>query len=89
MDKGGKNPMKTTSGSGAGFSGPFLGDTKGNRDIKQNLSQMGWGGKGEGHSSGPSTQFIGPTKGNTDVPIDRTKGTGGNAGGKYTAGGAN
>ncbi len=81
--------MKTTTGSGAGFSGPFLGDTKGNRDQNHNLSSGGWGGKGEGHSSGPSSEFLGWTKGNKDLPIDRTKGTGGGKGGMYKAGGPN
>lgn len=89
MEKGGKNPVKSTSGSGAGFSGPFLGKTKGNMDINQNLSSGGWGGKGEGHGGSPSSKFIGDTKGNKDLPIDRTKGTGGGKGGMYTAGGAN
>ncbi len=80
---------KAMTGTGAGFSGPFLGDTKGNRDINQNLSSGSWGGKGEGHSGGASSQFLGWTKGNKDLPIDRTKGTGGGKGGMYKAGGPN
>lgn len=67
----------------------FLGDTKGNRDLRPCLSEGSMGGSGESHAGSPSGKFLGPTKGNTDLPIDRTKGTGGGQGGKYTAGGAN
>lgn len=70
-------------------SNKFLGDTKGNADLRTCLSEGSMGGSGESHSGSPSGKFLGTTKGNTDLPIDRTKGTGGGAGGKYKAGGAN
>lgn len=66
----------------------FLGDTKGNANLKPNLTEGSCGGSGESHSGSPSGKFLGSTKGNTDLPPDRTKGTGGGAGGKYKAGGA-
>lgn len=72
-----------------GISGKFLGDTKGNANLRPCLSDGSGGGSGESHSGSPSSKFIGTTKGNTDLPIDRTKGTGGGAGGKYKAGGPN
>lgn len=53
----------------------FLGETKGNRDLKPNRSGE-LGGSGEGHSSGPSSKFIGETKGNRDLPINRSHGVG-------------
>lgn len=56
--------------------GKFLGDTKGNRDLKPNLSEGGHGGSGESHGGTPSSKFIGNTKGNTDLPINRTSGVG-------------
>lgn len=52
----------------------FLGETKGNRDLKPDLSNGGMGGSGESHSGSPSGQFLGATKGNTDLPPDRTSG---------------
>ena len=61
----------------------FLGETKGNRDLKPNRSGE-TGGSGEGHSGGPSSKFIGSTKGNRDLPPDRTSGVGGGKGGKST-----
>lgn len=72
-----------------GINGKFLGDTKGNANLRPCLSEGSMGGAGESHSGSPSGKFLGTTKGNTDLPIDRTKGTGGGAGGKYKAGGAN
>lgn len=71
-----------------GISGKFLGDTKGNSNLKPNLSDSSGGGAGESHSGSPSGKFLGSTKGNTDLPPDRTKGTGGGHGGQFTAGGA-
>lgn len=65
----------------------FLGDTKGNRDLRPCLSEGSCGGSGESHSGAPSGKFLGPTKGNTDLKIDRTSGVGGGEGGKYKAGG--
>lgn len=67
----------------------FLGDTKGNRDLRPNLTEGSMGGGGESHEGSPSGKFLGETKGNRDLPIDRTSGTGGGKGGKYKAGGAN
>lgn len=72
-----------------GINGKFLGDTKGNANLKPCLSDGGMGGSGESHAGAPSGKFLGTTKGNTDLPIDRTKGTGGGEGGKYKAGGPN
>lgn len=72
-----------------GISGKFLGDTKGNANLRPCLSEGSCGGSGESHGGSPSSKFIGTTKGNTDLPIDRTKGTGGGKGGAYKAGGAN
>ena len=72
-----------------GISGKFLGDTKGNANLKPNLTEGSGGGSGDSHEGSPSSKFIGTTKGNTDLPIDRTKGTGGGSGGKFKAGGAN
>jgi hypothetical protein len=66
----------------------FIGDTKGNRDMNHNLTQMNHGGSGEGHAGRPSSKFIGDTKGNRDLPIDRTSGVSmGHGGGKHKAGG--
>jgi hypothetical protein len=67
----------------------FLGETKGNRDLHCNVSGMEKGGSGESHEGSPSGKFLGPTNGNTNLPPDRTSGTGGGAGGKFTAGGPN
>lgn len=72
-----------------GISGKFLGDTKGNANLRPCLSEGSGGASGESHSGSPSGKFLGTTKGNTDLPPDRTKGTGGGAGGKYKAGGPN
>lgn len=73
--------QQSTSGMGSP-----LGDTKGNRDMNHNLTEMNQGGSGESHSGGPSC--CGPTKGNTDLPPDRTTGySGGKGGGKHKAGG--
>lgn len=74
------------TGTGSGFSGPFLGDTKGNSNMNHNLSSGSWGSKGEGHSGGPSSKFIGPTKGNKDLPNNRTSGMQEGMAGKYIAG---
>lgn len=52
----------------------FLGETKGNRDLKPNLTEGGGGGSGEPHSGSPSGTFLGPTKGNRDLPPNRTSG---------------
>lgn len=71
------------------ISGKFLGDTKGNADLRPCLSEGSGGGSGESHGGTPSGKFLGTTKGNTDLPPDRTKGTGGGAGGKFKAGGPN
>lgn len=54
----------------------FLGDTKGNRDLKPNLSEGSGGGSGEPHDGTPSGKFLGPTKGNTDLPPNRSTGAG-------------
>jgi hypothetical protein len=67
--------------------GKFIGDTKGNRDINHNLSQMNYGGGGESHNGRPSSKFIGDTKGNRDLPINRTDGVSMGHGGKHKAGG--
>ena len=57
--------------------GKFLGDTKGNRDLKTNRSDgSANGGNGESHSSVGSSKFCGPTKGNTDLPTNRSAGGG-------------
>ncbi len=66
----------------------FLGDTKGNRDLPINVSS-GSLGSGESHGGSPSGKWLGDTKGNRDLPINRSSGTGGGAGGKFKAGGAN
>lgn len=63
-------------------SGKFLGPTKGNSNLKPNLSEGSGGGAGEGHSKGPSGKYIGPTKGNRDLPIDRTSGVSEGHGGR-------
>lgn len=60
-----------------GTSGKFLGDTKGNANLKPNLSEGSGGGSGESHAGSPSGKFLGSTKGNRDLPIDRTSGVGG------------
>lgn len=57
-----------------GISGKFLGDTKGNANLKPNLTDGEKGGSGESHSGAPSSKFLGTTKGNKDLPIDRTSG---------------
>lgn len=67
----------------------FLGETKGNRDLKPCLSDGSGGGSGESHSGSPSGKFLGTTNGNTNLKPDRTSGTGGGEGGKYKAGGPN
>lgn len=64
----------------------FLGDTKGNSDLRPCLSDGSGGGSGESHSGSPSGKFLGPTKGNRDLPIDRTSGVKADSGGKYIAG---
>ncbi len=71
------------------ISGKFLGDTKGNANLRPDRTSGSNGGSGDSHEGTPSSKFLGTTKGNTDLPIDRSKGTGGGAGGKYKAGGAN
>lgn len=72
-----------------GISGKFLGDTKGNANLKTNLSDGSGGGSGESHSGSPSGKFLGTTNGNRNLNPDRSTGTGGGAGGKYKAGGPN
>ena len=62
--------------------GKFLGDTKGNRNLKTDLTHGGHGGSGEGHGGSVSGKFLGTTKGNRDLPIDRTAGVKSGAGGK-------
>lgn len=62
--------------------GKFLGDTKGNRDLKPNLSDGSMGGSGESHGGSPSGKFLGPTKGNSDLPPDRTSGVSEGHGGR-------
>jgi hypothetical protein len=69
-----------------GINGKFIGDTKGNANLKPCLSDGGMGGAGESHSGAPSSKFIGPTKGNTDLKIDRTSGVKADMGGAYKAG---
>jgi hypothetical protein len=51
----------------------FLGETKGNRDLKTNRS-AGGGGSGESHKGGAGLggKFAGVTKGNSYLPPDRT-----------------
>lgn len=63
--------------------GKYLGDTKGNRDLKTNRS-VGGGGSGESHKGGAKLggKFAGGTKGNRDLPIDRTAGHPQGKGGK-------
>lgn len=53
----------------------FLGDTKGNRDLKPNRTVCG-GGSGESHAPGGNLggKFAGGTKGNRDLKPDRTAG---------------
>ena len=64
--------------------GKFLGDTKGNADLKPNQTEGGMGGSGESHEGSPSGKFLGTTNGNTNLPIDRTKGVStGHGGGKF------
>jgi hypothetical protein len=72
-----------------GINGKFLGDTKGNANLRPCLSEGSMGGSGESHGGSPSGKFLGTTKGNTDLPIDRTKGVDSKEGGKYKAGGPN
>jgi len=64
----------------------FLGETKGNRDLRPCLSEGSMGGSGESHGSAPSGKFLGSTKGNTDLPIDRTTGVKADMAGTYIAG---
>lgn len=67
----------------------FLGDTKGNANLRPDRSSGGNGGSGDSHSGSPSGKFLGETNGNTNLKPDRSSGTGGGAGGKFKAGGAN
>ena len=72
--------------------GEFLGDTKGNRDLKTNRSDgESNGGGGESHAvKNDVKDFCGPTKGNKDLPPDRSSNVpGGFGGGSLKAGGAN
>lgn len=64
----------------------FLGDTKGNRDLRPCLSEGNGGGMGESHSGAPSGKFLGSTKGNTDLKPDRSSGVQEGQAGKYIAG---
>lgn len=61
----------------------FLGETKGNRDLPNNLT-TGSGAGGHSPSGGPSSKFIGPTKGNRDLPPNRSSGVSEGHGGKTT-----
>lgn len=68
--------------------GKFLGETKGNRDLRVCRDMGEIGGSGESHSGAPSGKYLGTTKGNRDLPINRTEGvSGGHGGGKHKAGG--
>jgi hypothetical protein len=69
--------------------GKFLGDTKGNGNLKPNRSDGDSnGGSGESHSSKGASKFCGPTKGNSDLQPDRSSGVaGGYGGGPHKAGG--
>lgn len=69
--------------------GKFLGDTKGNRDLKTNRSDGDSnGGAGESHASKSPDKWCGPTKGNRDLPPNRTEGVSmGHGGGMHKAGG--
>lgn len=58
------------------INGKFLGDTKGNANLKPNLTEGEKGGSGEPHGGSPSGKFLGTTKGNRDLPIDRSSGVG-------------
>lgn len=51
----------------------FLGETKGNRNLKTNRS-AGGGGGGESHSKGVGGKFVGKTKGNKVMPSYRNGG---------------
>ena len=68
--------------------GKFLGDTKGNRDLKTNRSDGGNGGSGESHPFNTGKYTGAGTKGNRDLPTNRTSGvTSGHGGGPHKAGG--
>jgi len=68
----------------------FLGDTKGNRDLKTDrYAEIG--GSGESHAMfSHQNEFLGATKGNKDLATDRSTGLStGHGGGKNKAGGKN
>jgi len=72
------------------FKSGFLGDTKGNRDLKTDrYGEVG--GSGESHAAfSHQNEFLGDTKGNKDLATDRSTGLStGHGGGKNKAGGKN
>jgi len=81
--------MAMDKGKTGHISGKFLGDTKGNMDLKTNRTDgESNGGAGESHMKKGTDKYCGPTKGNTDLPIDRTAGVvTGKGGGQHKAGG--